>query len=383
MLAFLPKKAEEEAPEADKVERLDRLEEDEPLVEEAVAAGTPEPASKAKPPQLQLVGEDALPTTFAPLWRELRDRGWTYARGKGLVSWCWLKPGKTVKTGKRGEDYFESEADLMRHVLGDAAPATDDLEVEGGKRRRVKAPERFEVTDFRSEDAVLSDHGSDYGSDGEGARPKKKRTTAEHPKAAANKRPKRARNSYAYYVSHAIGALRAAEPSAARGELMQRAQEAWKVMDVAARRPFEQQAAEDKQRFDREIAAFHAAAGTTAGAGRGVAGLLCRRIVIPAPLPPMAPEQRVLVSKLEACLNTKLDEVQLKQILAAMPLEKPADALSADVSSLGTMLELCLEKIDFKDHPMAYRADAPKVDVAKALGAVKYLVAAQGRGLLL
>ena len=54
------------------------------------------------------------------------------------------------------------------------------------------------------------------------ARPKKKRTTAEHPKAAANKRPKRARNSYAYYVSHAIGALRAAEPSAARGELMSR-----------------------------------------------------------------------------------------------------------------------------------------------------------------
>ena len=358
-------------------ERLERLEEDEE--EEEPAAATSVEVASVPAEEKEDGGEDEpLPTSFRPLWRTLRDRGWSYARGKGLVSWCWLKPGATVKCGVKGVDYFESERELMIHVLGrDAVPDEDD--VESGKRRRVKAPERFEAVDFRSEDCALSDHGSDYGEEDE-PRPRK-RAAGEQP--TAHQRPKRAKNAYAFYASHAVGLLKAAEPAAAHSELLKRAAAAWKVLPAQDKTQFVQMATEDKKRFDREMAAFAAATGiaTHGAGGRGVAGLLCARIVIPTPLPSMSEEQRVLVARLEACLGTKLDAPQLKQILEALPLGKAVEELATE--ELSTVLEVALQKIDFSNHPLHYSAGTPKVDMARALGAVKYLVAARGRGLLL
>ena len=49
--------------------------------------------------------EERLPRVFSALWKELRSRGWKYAKGSGLVSWIWLKPGANAKTGKRASTF--------------------------------------------------------------------------------------------------------------------------------------------------------------------------------------------------------------------------------------------------------------------------------------
>ena len=108
------------------------------------------------------VEEERLPRVFSALWKELRSRGWKYAKGSGLVSWIWLKPGANAKTGTKGVDFFESEAEIMRYIHGDAG---EYEEVAPTGRRAVKAPQRFEANTW--DRAELSDHGSDIGDDDE------------------------------------------------------------------------------------------------------------------------------------------------------------------------------------------------------------------------
>ena len=57
---------------------------------------------------------------FRQQWKELVGNGWTARPGRGLVDWCYIRPGAS-SAGVVGVDYFTSPEDvqafLASHVI--------------------------------------------------------------------------------------------------------------------------------------------------------------------------------------------------------------------------------------------------------------------------
>ena len=385
--------------------------------------------------------EERLPRVFSALWKELRSRGWKYAKGSGLVSWIWLKPGANAKTGKKGVDFFESEAEIMRYIHGDAGKYEEEAPT---GRRAVKAPQRFEANTWDRDE--LSDHGSDIGEDGEsgGGAGKRKRgsgSSSGKKKARGPKPPKRTRSAYAMFTRAALAELRASQPETPHAQLMALAAAKWKDMGIEERLPFTREALDDKKRYEEEFAAFavehpEAAAAITekkakaeakamAGApARGFGGLFSAKMSLPVPLPSTPLSERDNVRLLEQRLVNEQPAApappalaqqfalqpahilmlvrelyndsteQLAQLAAEAEAEVKGEAKQGQEAEpsahakLESLLEHGLRAVDFSDHPLAYAtADrtchaAIAKDMAHARSTLEYLVRARGPGVL-
>jgi Cdc6-like AAA superfamily ATPase len=53
---------------------------------------------------------------WSVIWRKLKTAGWTYKKPTGLSSWKYVRPGKSVKNGRLGEDYFEDTQAVIAWV---------------------------------------------------------------------------------------------------------------------------------------------------------------------------------------------------------------------------------------------------------------------------
>ena len=79
-------------------------------------------------------------------WESMRLSGWTWKLGTGLMTdYYHIKPGRTVKTGTVGRDYFVTEADARdfatRHYgwrgppeHPPPPPVGKTMKIEGGKK---------------------------------------------------------------------------------------------------------------------------------------------------------------------------------------------------------------------------------------------------------
>lgn len=69
-------------------------------------------------------------------------------------------------------------------------------------------------------------------------------------------KPKRSTSAYLYFLSHLRDQLKSQGKSMKIGDLAKEAAGKWNVMDPKTRKPFDEQAGEDKKRYDREMAIF-------------------------------------------------------------------------------------------------------------------------------
>jgi len=69
-------------------------------------------------------------------------------------------------------------------------------------------------------------------------------------------KPKRATSAYLYFLSHLRGQLKAQGKSIKIGELAKEAAAKWHGMDANMRKPFDEQALTDKQRYQQEMGVF-------------------------------------------------------------------------------------------------------------------------------
>ncbi|OWY93572.1 hypothetical protein PHMEG_00036982 [Phytophthora megakarya] len=54
---------------------------------------------------------------FQARWRELTKLGWKSRKPAGLSNnFTYIMPGKQVKGGVRGQDFFVGEEELMKHL---------------------------------------------------------------------------------------------------------------------------------------------------------------------------------------------------------------------------------------------------------------------------
>jgi hypothetical protein len=55
---------------------------------------------------------------FSALWSDLKDSGWTWKPGKGIVSYYYIRPGKSTSPALciAGRDYFTSEDEIMAFI---------------------------------------------------------------------------------------------------------------------------------------------------------------------------------------------------------------------------------------------------------------------------
>mmetsp|Transcript_18020 Transcript_18020/g.27203 ORF Transcript_18020/g.27203 Transcript_18020/m.27203 type:complete len:260 (+) Transcript_18020:3-782(+) len=61
---------------------------------------------------------------FKELWKQLKAKGWTYAKGPfELVNWVYLKPGVLKHQGRCGIDMFYSEEEVRRYVMASLSAA--------------------------------------------------------------------------------------------------------------------------------------------------------------------------------------------------------------------------------------------------------------------
>ena len=68
---------------------------------------------------------DATVKSWKEVWAELKKLGWTCKNGKGLmVDYFYIKPGRKLKGGVLGDDYFIGHEDVMQYYhKGGAAVA--------------------------------------------------------------------------------------------------------------------------------------------------------------------------------------------------------------------------------------------------------------------
>ena len=66
------------------------------------------------------------------LWPRLKQAGWTYQRGNGLVSWLYVRPDRNPASDdtKLGTDYFQSEDDVIQYCR--------QADIQEGEVRRAK-----------------------------------------------------------------------------------------------------------------------------------------------------------------------------------------------------------------------------------------------------
>jgi len=69
-------------------------------------------------------------------------------------------------------------------------------------------------------------------------------------------KPKRATSAYLYFLSHLRDQLKAQGKSIKIGDLAKEAAEKWHAMDTDTRKPFDEQAAADKRRYEQEMGVF-------------------------------------------------------------------------------------------------------------------------------
>jgi len=61
---------------------------------------------------------DATVKSWKEVWAELKKLGWTCKNGKGLmVDYFYIKPGRKLKGGVLGDDYFIGHEDVMQSLL--------------------------------------------------------------------------------------------------------------------------------------------------------------------------------------------------------------------------------------------------------------------------
>jgi len=75
------------------------------------------------------------------LWNRLKYEGWTYANGTGLHSFYYVRPGKSVKTGTFGLDYFADEGEVIKYaktIDGYVDRSSDNGSAASKKRRKKK-----------------------------------------------------------------------------------------------------------------------------------------------------------------------------------------------------------------------------------------------------
>lgn len=68
---------------------------------------------------------------WGPLWKQLKQSGWKYAKATNLLhDWYYVRPGRKVKGGKAGVDYFVCPEDVIEHVKQE-----DERDDQNGDRR--------------------------------------------------------------------------------------------------------------------------------------------------------------------------------------------------------------------------------------------------------
>ena len=79
--------------------------------------------------------------TWSSAWKKMRSSGWTWKAGTGLMTdYYYVKPGRKVKTGSEGDDYFTCERDVRRYAARNYGWRGPDGRVPGStlKRRRKR-----------------------------------------------------------------------------------------------------------------------------------------------------------------------------------------------------------------------------------------------------
>lgn len=79
-----------------------------------------EPAKRREAPARAAAGRQLKcqrKQTFAEIWSELKDDGWFWRNGAGLVSYYYMRPGGKLESegGQDGVDFFTTESALMMH----------------------------------------------------------------------------------------------------------------------------------------------------------------------------------------------------------------------------------------------------------------------------
>eukprot|EP01041_Mallomonas_annulata_P000691 gene691-1321_t len=65
---------------------------------------------------LLLLQTNSTSVRWADVWKLLEARGWFWQRGKGLVDFFYIRPGRDVQKGKMGEDYFIEPDNVMAYL---------------------------------------------------------------------------------------------------------------------------------------------------------------------------------------------------------------------------------------------------------------------------
>eukprot|EP00804_Cyclotella_cryptica_P030212 CCRYP_017970-RA/>CCRYP_017970-RA protein AED:0.13 eAED:0.66 QI:0/0/0/1/0/0/2/0/1063 len=77
-------------------------------------------------------------TPWKSVWKTLRSSGWTWRGGSGLMmDYFYVRPGKRIKGGKLGVDYFTSEEDVKAFCKREYGWMRQEEEGEGQRRANV------------------------------------------------------------------------------------------------------------------------------------------------------------------------------------------------------------------------------------------------------
>ena len=75
-------------------------------------------SAESAPMEIIQEEEEKKELSFGELWTNLKEEGWTYKKGTGLVAWLYCKPGVDIKTAKKDVEYFETEAAVLASIYG-------------------------------------------------------------------------------------------------------------------------------------------------------------------------------------------------------------------------------------------------------------------------
>jgi hypothetical protein len=115
----------------------------------------------ASPP----VGSEAPSVIFRKLWGTLKAEGWSYRKGRGLVSTYYARPGKNLDNGVEGQDYFYAADDVIAFCKARGLLDAEHLEGAGASGAKASpAPKRVRHAEAeavgRGSPAAARDEGS-------------------------------------------------------------------------------------------------------------------------------------------------------------------------------------------------------------------------------
>lgn len=209
-----------------------------PSAEEEVAPCSLMTSTSVLPP----AEEESKPEKFSDMWERLKEEGWSYKKGTGLVAWLYCKPGcDSLKDAKKNADYFETETAVMCFVQG--KPIEEEIAPQ--KRKRV-ATARM-VMDEPDEEASPK-------------KAKKKGKKAGPKKEKKNTGPKKAKTAYNLYTNSVRPGLVEEAKNAGQQhsptEMTKTISDKWKSLPSGEKQPFMDQSKADKERYTNELAAF-------------------------------------------------------------------------------------------------------------------------------